>query len=72
MPGMKISLDAAMRARDVSEPSAAHEEAAAGLAEAQDRAQSPGRAPKRPRSAPGDGASYPRGEGSAGSSPDSS
>jgi hypothetical protein len=38
---MKISLDAAMRARDVSQPTAVDEAAAASVAEAQDRTQPP-------------------------------
>jgi hypothetical protein len=41
---MKVSLTAAMRARDVSKPTAADEKAAAALAEVQDRTEPPGRA----------------------------
>ncbi len=43
MPGMKISLDAAMRARDVSQPTAADEAAAASLGVAADGTQPPDR-----------------------------
>jgi hypothetical protein len=42
MPGMKISVDAAMRARDVSQPTAADEVAAASLTAPGDKAQPPG------------------------------
>ena len=69
MPGMKISLDAAMRARDVSQPTAVDDIAATELGsdgpEEAASLQRPAR-PPRPR-----GRSRP-GHGSAGSSPDSS
>ena len=71
MPGMKISLDAAMRARDVSTSTAADETAAAqaGSASRTKAASPPSDLPghsrwPRPRPRPG--------HGSAGSSPDSS
>ena len=38
MPGMKVTLSAAMRARDVSRPQAEHEEAAQEAAERAGRA----------------------------------
>jgi hypothetical protein len=70
MPGMKISLDAAMRARDVSQPTAVDESAAAELGnDGPPAASPPGNVPgptRQPRRWP-----LP-GQGSAGSSPDSS
>jgi hypothetical protein len=70
---MKISLDAAMRARDVSAPTAADETAAADLSidsrpqVASPPADPPGQS-RQPRARP-----RPRpGYGSAGSSPDAS
>jgi hypothetical protein len=69
MPGMKISLDAAMRARDVSQPTAADERAAAELGSDGSAVASPPGEPapsRRPRR-------WPRpGQGSTGNSPDSS
>ena len=47
MPDMKVTLSAAMRARDVSRPRAGHEEAAQ---EAAERAGAPGRGGTPPRS----------------------
>jgi hypothetical protein len=70
---MKISLDAAMRARDVSQPTAVDEVAAAEQG-SEDRREAPGSA----RDLPGQShrprpRSQPRpGHGSAGSSSDSS
>ncbi|HXW88025.1 MAG TPA: hypothetical protein VEJ42_07180 [Streptosporangiaceae bacterium] len=59
MPGMKISLDAAMRARDVSQPTAGDEAAADKLAEPTARAQPAGRG--RPPEVPGGGGgTWPR------------
>jgi hypothetical protein len=73
MPGMKISLDAAMRARDVSRPTGPDETAAAELGSdsAREVASPPAELPgqnrrPRPRARPRPG------HGSAGSSPDSS
>jgi hypothetical protein len=68
---MKISLDAAMRARDVSQPTAADEIAAAEPAgdSRGEVASSPGQS-RRPRPRP-HGRPRP-GHGSAGNSPDSS
>ena len=55
MPGMKVTLSAAMRARDVSRPQAEHEQAAQ---EAAERAGAPRPAgpPPRPRAAGDSGA----------------
>lgn len=69
MPGMKISLDAAMRARDVSAPAAADETVAAqaGSASRSQAATPPSNLPgysRRPRPRPG--------HGSAGRFPDAS
>jgi hypothetical protein len=51
MAGMKISLDAAMRARDISQPTPAQETAAERADEAQPRT-TPTPAPTRPRLRP--------------------
>ena len=59
MPGMKVTLSAAMRARDVSRPQAEHEEAAQ---EAADRAGTP----PRSRAAGNSGGEQPAADGRSG------
>ncbi len=63
MPGMKVTLSAAMRARDVSRPQAEHEEAAAR--EAAERAGTPRPAgtPPRSRAAGNSGGEQPAADG---------
>jgi len=62
MPGMKVTLSAAMRARDVSRPQAEHEEAAQ---EAAERAGTPrpAGAPPPSRAAGNSGGEHPEADG---------
>ena len=62
MPGMKVTLSAAMRARDVSRPQAEHEEAAQEAAE-RAGAPRPGGTPPRSRAAGNSGGEQPAADG---------
>lgn len=60
MAGLKVTLDAAMRARDVSEPSAAHERQAELELPAIVSMRPAVPAPRRPAGPPGGSGSRPR------------
>jgi hypothetical protein len=62
MPGMKVTLSAAMRARDVSRPQAEHEQAAREAAE-RAGAPRPARAPRRSPAAGNSGGDQPAADG---------
>ena len=62
MPGMKVTLSAAMRARDVSRPQAEHEEAAQEAAE-RAGAPRPGGTSPRTRAAGNSGGDQPAADG---------
>ena len=66
MPGMKVTLSAAMRARDVSRPHADHEEAAEEAVRAgRGAARRPGRRPRFRAAAGSSGADQPAAGGRA-------